>query len=64
MAYDLYKNVEPEAGSNWKGDSDKSNDKAFISLIFEIGGEALRPVSGGLERAEGAVQAWKLVLRS
>ena len=106
MAYDLYKNVEPEAGSNsasskpvdlspyggrcyfcmrkikcacleptadkkiftvdanWKGDSDKSKDKAFISLIFEIGGEALRPVSGGLERAEGAVQAWKLVLRS
>ena len=47
----------------WKGDSEKSEDKAFIALIFEIGGEALRPVPGGLETPDGTVPAWKLVLR-
>lgn len=48
---------------NWKGDSDKSKDKAFISLIFEIDGEALRPVQGGLETPGGSLRAWRLRVR-
>ena len=48
---------------NWKGDSAKSEDKAFIGLIFEVDGEVLRPVEGGLETPSGNKAAWKLVMR-
>ena len=51
--------------ANWKGHSDKSKDKAFISLIFEIGGEALRPVPGADSRRRMApCRPGKLVLRA
>ena len=44
----------------WKGDSAASKDKAFINLIFEVPGEGLRPVAGGLETPSGVERAWKM----
>jgi hypothetical protein len=42
----------------WKGDSEKSVDKATISLVFEVPGEGLRRVEGGFQ----GEPAWKLTL--
>ena len=48
----------------WKGDSTLSKDKAFINLIFEVPGEVLRPVQGGLTRPDGTNEpAWRLIMR-
>jgi len=50
----------------WKGrDSPLSKDKAFINLIFEVPGERLRPVPGGLRRPDGSHEpaAWRLLMR-
>ena len=44
----------------WKGDSSASKDKAFINLIFEVGGEGLREIAAGLETPTGVVRAWKM----
>ena len=44
-------------------DFDQRKDKAFIGLIFEVDGEVLRPVEGGLETPSGNKAAWKLVMR-
>ena len=44
--------VDPE----YTGDSDKSKDKATIALIFEVPGEGLRKLTGGLSGED----AWKL----
>ena len=44
----------------WKGDSEASKDKAFINLIFEVPGEGLREIEGGLETPSGQEKAWKM----
>ena len=44
----------------WKGNSAASKDKAFINLIFEVPGEGLRPIAGGLETPSGTEKAWKM----
>ena len=42
--------LEKQADSVYdrKGDSSASKDKAFINLIFEVGGEGLREIAAGL----------------
>ena len=44
----------------WKGNSAASKDKAFINLIFEVPGEGLREIAGGLETPSGTEKAWKM----
>ena len=44
----------------YKGDTNKSADKAYINLIFEVPGEGLREVEGGIETTEGPEKAWKM----
>ena len=44
----------------WKGDSNKVADKAFINLIFEVEGEGLRKVEGGLETPSGIEPSWEM----
>ena len=36
--------------------------KAFINLIFEVPGEGLREIAGGLETPSGTEKAWKMQL--
>ena len=48
----------------FKGNANKSADKAFINLIFEVDGEGLREVEGGLETTDGSERAWKMKLVS
>lgn len=58
--------LEKKAGSiytidpHWKGESEASKDKAFINLMFEVPGEGLREVEGGLETTSGKEKAWSM----
>ena len=45
---------------SWQGETDRNADKAFINLIFEVQGEGLREVAGGIEMPQGPMQAWKM----
>jgi len=49
---------------NFPGTSELSKDKAAIALIFELPGEVLRPIEGGIETTTGHFDAWHLKLNA